>query len=143
MTADEFPRLRADNHSVTSPANVAYNCVAWAIGDDTRWWEPGMHWPFVAESPLNHGVDALEQLFLARGYAVCETPALEPGVEKVALYGSGIFFTHVARQLADGQWTSKLGKSEDIKHDTPDDLAGGAYGQVLKLMMRVRQVSSE
>jgi len=61
---------------------------------------------------------------------------LEPGVEKVALYGVSIFYTHVARQLPTGTWTSKLGAAEDIKHETPEDVAGGAYGQVVQFMKR-------
>lgn len=26
----EFPNLTADNHQVTSPRDVRYNCIAWA-----------------------------------------------------------------------------------------------------------------
>jgi hypothetical protein len=35
-----FPNLRADPYAVTSPASTVYNCIAWAAGDNTRWWEP-------------------------------------------------------------------------------------------------------
>jgi hypothetical protein len=60
----------------------------------------------------------------------------EPGFEKVALFSDGLYYTHAARQLASGKWTSKLGKAEDIEHDTPDDLAGGVYGDVVQVMRR-------
>jgi len=56
--------------------------------------------------------------------------------EKVALYGSFLFYTHAARQLPDGRWTSKLGRLEDIEHDTPDDVAGGLYREVAQFMKR-------
>jgi hypothetical protein len=46
------------------------------------------------------------------------------------------FYTHAARQLPDGTWTSKLGKDVDIEHDYPDDVAGGVYGEVVVLMQR-------
>jgi hypothetical protein len=36
--------------------------------------------------------------------------------------------THAARQLADGRWTRKMGKCEDIEHDTLDDVVCSAYG---------------
>jgi hypothetical protein len=32
----------------------------------------------------------------------------------------------------------KLGKAEDIKHDTPDALTGGIYGEVVEIMRRPR-----
>jgi len=38
--------------------------------------------------------------------------------------------------LPSGKWTSKLGRLEDIEHDTPDDVAGGVYGEVAGFMKR-------
>jgi hypothetical protein len=60
----------------------------------------------------------------------------EPGFVKVALHGSGLFYTRAARQLANGKWTSKPGKGEDIEHDHPEDVAGGLYGQVRMVVKR-------
>jgi hypothetical protein len=54
----------------------------------------------------------------------------------VALYGTALTYTHAARQLPTGKWTSKLGKGEDIEHDTPEDVAGGVYGDVMQIMKR-------
>jgi len=54
----------------------------------------------------------------------------------LAPYGGTLFHTHAARQLSSGQWTSKLGRSEGIEHDTPDDVAGGFYGEVVQFMKR-------
>jgi hypothetical protein len=62
--------------------------------------------------------------------------SLEPGFEKVALYGGGLLYTHAARQLPTGKWTSKLGKAEDIEHETPDDVAGGIYAEWVQVMKR-------
>ncbi|MCG8587287.1 MAG: hypothetical protein MI757_21490 [Pirellulales bacterium] len=45
-------------------------------------------------------------------------------------------YTHAARQLPDGRWTSKLGKAEDIEHDSANDVAGGLYGEVVEFMKR-------
>ena len=62
---------------------------------------------------------------------------LEAGHEKVALYADDQGeWTHVARQLPDGWWTSKLGPDEDILHRTPQALAGDLYGQVQAIMKR-------
>ena len=59
---------------------------------------------------------ALEKAFRSLGYEACPDESLEPSFEKVALYGFGFFYTHAARQLANGKWTSKFGKAEDIEH---------------------------
>jgi hypothetical protein len=74
--------------------------------------------------------------FQAIGFELCADGGLEPGFEKVALYGDGVFYTHAARQLPDGKWTSKLGGAEDIEHDAAEDVAGGVYGEVVQFMRR-------
>ena len=45
-------------------------------------------------------------------------------------------YTHAARQTADGKWSSKLGKAKDIEHDSPDDVAGSIYGEVVQILER-------
>jgi hypothetical protein len=72
----------------------------------------------------------------SQGFAVCEAGDAETGFEKVALYATSTFYTHAARQLPGGKWTSKLGRAEDIEHDSADDLAGGVYGSVVLFMKR-------
>jgi hypothetical protein len=82
-------------------------------------------------------ISAFEQL----GYATCSTDALETDHEKVALYvDKDGLWTHAAKQLSDGQWTSKLGNLEDIIHRTPQAIAGPdpAYGDVACFMKRKR-----
>lgn len=132
----DFPRLTADNHRITSPATANYNCIAWAAGDTERWWEPGVCWPVPSEC---YGLEVLEAAFRALGYERCADGVAEKGFEKVALHASGQFYTHAARQLPSGKWTSKLGRLEDIEHDAPEDVAGGVYGNVAAFMRRTLQ----
>ena len=134
MAADDtFPRLTVDNHELASEPDVGYNCIAWAAWDTEHWWQPGIFWPLEV-SRDEYGICALEEAFKSLGFAECSDGTLESGFEKVALYGSTFMYTHAARQLPDGKWTSKLGKSEDITHNTPDDVAGGLYGEVVEFM---------
>ncbi len=42
----------------------------------------------------------------------------------------------MARQLADGSWTSKLGGLEDITHPGISDLSGREYGRVVIFLRR-------
>ncbi len=80
---------------------------------------------------------SLSSVLRALGYEDCGIDdSLEAGFEKVAIYGSGTFYTHAAKQTTVGKWSSKLGKAEDIEHDTPEDLAGGIYGEVVEVMKR-------
>jgi hypothetical protein len=132
-----FPRLTLDNHRTTSPPTPDYNCVAWAAGDTEHWWQPGRYW-LPKDWPADEfGLAALEQAFFALGHVDCSMDArCELGFEKVALYGSGLFYTHAARQFANGKWTSKLGEDVDIEHDAPEDVAGGIYGEVVGVMKR-------
>jgi hypothetical protein len=135
--SSDFPRLTPANHLITSPATATYNCVAWAAGDTEHWWQPGNYWLPADWPEDDFGLGALEQVFRALGYENCDMNAtLELGFTKVAVYGYGFLYTHAARQLSDGKWTSKLGKGDDIEHDSPDDVAGGLYGEVQEIMKR-------
>jgi hypothetical protein len=128
-----FPNLADDGYRVSSPESAAYNCVAWATGESHRWWQPGIYWPIRPGDDLG----ALVALFLSLGYDPCDDDGLEAGYEKVALYADHRGdWTHAARQLPDGWWTSKLGQDVDILHRTPRALVGEAYGEVRALMSR-------
>jgi hypothetical protein len=133
-----FPNLAAAGYIVTSGQDPAYNCVAWALGDTTKNWDcnrQGGHWP--AGADRGEALAHLVSLFQLQGYAVCESGELEPGFEKVALYADADGeWQHVARQLPDGQWTSKLGELEDITHPTPEAVCSNDYGQVACYMSR-------
>jgi hypothetical protein len=137
----DFPRLTPQNHRVTSPATPDYNCIAWSADDTRHWWQPGLYWPVQAPEG-DYGISILENAFDSLGYEGCEDGRLEADYDKVALYGSSWFYTHAARQLPTGKWTSKLGKAEDIEHDSPDDVAGGIYGEVVLFMRRPRQAAA-
>ena len=132
---DLFPDLTDNNHEITSPRTVDYNCIAWAAHNSQRWWQPGVYWP-TEVSRDDHGIGALVAAFTELGFKECDSGELEENFEKVALYGFGMMYTHAARQLPDGHWTSKLGQLEDITHTTPEAIAGSDYGQVIQFMKR-------
>lgn len=75
-------------------------------------------------------------MFRSLHFELCTDAAYEDGYEKIAIYAQGNVPKHVARQLPDGIWTSKLGSDEDIYHNTLDVLEGGDYGDVVQLMKR-------
>ena len=80
--------------------------------------------------------------FQSHGYEHSESDKLEPGFEKIALYvDEDKRFSHAARQLEDGKWTSKLAGEEDIEHDSLHVLTGPYLGKVWGFMKR--RISSQ
>lgn len=140
-----FPNLNRVEYRVTSDASTRYNCIAWAAGTDADWWWPDpdpdsdTYWP-AAVAP-EETLESFRAVFESLGYRECATDELEPGFEKVALFvdADGLP-THAARQLTNGNWTSKLGRWQDIEHQFLDALAGNAslYGEVALLLRRPR-----
>lgn len=134
-----FPSLAAGNYVVTSSSTPTYNCIAWAAGEDFRWWwpTPGIYyWP--ASAPMEETIDAFAEAFSLLGYQLCADGTLEAGWLKVAIYASSAGVpTHMARQLPDGMWTSKLGADIDLSHASPQIVEGPAYGAVVRFMKKV------
>jgi hypothetical protein len=136
-----FPNLNPSEDRITSDASDAYNCVAWAVGETERVWERGSPRPsFWPGGVAGASVRGWMRVFELQGYEVCHTPDREPGYEKIAIYVSrdGSVPNHVARQLEDGGWTSKLGLLEDIRHGRLEALVGDEYGVVGPDMRRRR-----
>lgn len=131
-----LPKLNDENSCVTSPASLAYNCIAWAIRRDDVWFEPVPSCAWPEELKQSFKPDTLKEFFELQGFKVCDGHAREEGFEKIALYADEEEWTHAARQTDDGKWTSKLGIREDIEHDSPYDLEGEVYGEILCLMKR-------
>jgi hypothetical protein len=136
-----FPNLEHEIYCAESERDEDYNCIAWAAGEcDTPWWptpDPNdAFWPITWRAVHK---DCFIAAFKAHGkYEVCATDfGLEPGYEKVALYlDSQDEPQHMARQLSTGIWTSKMGKSWDVLHQTPKGVEGDRYGHVVIVMRR-------
>ena len=128
-----FPGLATDNQFVvTSPIDKKYNCIAYAANKTDKWWWPaiedGVYWPLDNHDML---FPNLILAFETIGYRVCETWEFEEKYKKIALYiDEDGEFTHAARQMRSGVWTSKLGEVFDIFHGNPYTIEGDAYGKV-------------
>jgi hypothetical protein len=134
---DYFPGLRISGYIETSEIEDRYNCIAWAANDSENWWEPDPDYYWPSGVPMEYSVSAHVQAFKLMGYSVCTNSCLEAGVEKVALYvDANGMPTHMARQLPNGHWTSKLGPGPDIQHPTLEGLQGQEYGTVAMILQR-------
>jgi len=139
----DHPHLTHENCQETSPAVNRYNCLAWAAGEDFRWWWPDQrgyaYWP--AGVPRAESLPAFIAAFRTLGYEVCDNADLEPGLQKVAIYGQPgydgrIVPTHASKQLSNGKWSSKMGALEDISHDDVESVDGPVYGHAICFMSR-------
>ena len=141
----EFPDLNSDNCEIASKATRRYNCVAWAAGDNLRnWWPDPMgvgFWPHSVSRKVT--VEAFIAAYTTRRYRLCYDGSLQDGIEKVALFGKDqggtIVPTHAALQLESGEWTSKLGPFEDVRHAKVEDVSGPVYGSVICFLSRPRR----
>jgi hypothetical protein len=136
---DRFPALAAAGYDITSVRTDAYNCVAWIIRDVAEWWAPGYSWPL--EINDEDALSSYVAFFEFHGFRQCADGLLVPGMEKIAIYGENDGFDHVAFQLPDGRWSSKLGELNDLRHESLDVLSGPSfieYGPVVLFMERER-----
>ena len=133
-----FPQLATEPYMRTSACSMFYNCIAYAVGDQTKRWDPNQGWHWPAGVPRQATLAAFTKVFTQLNYRRCSGSELEAGFEKIAIYQKGNRATHAARQLPDGRWTSKLGDLDDITH-TLAGLAGDQYGQPARYMRRAVQ----
>ncbi|MDQ3009451.1 MAG: hypothetical protein M3X11_01925 [Acidobacteriota bacterium] len=137
----DFPKLAEDGWRIASEIDPAYNCIAFAVRDTDQFWDPrcvgirGYYWP--PGIPREDTIQAWIRVFEIHSFKICDDGILEPDFEKLAIYtDSEVIPSHVARQLPAGQWIGKLGKFEDIEHNTPEGLESDTYGMVSVFMKR-------
>ena len=142
-----FPKLAQDKYfEITSKASCDYNCISWACKYDDRWIQPSylgnpnldcvVWWPPDVQEGTD--INCLISVFEYHGYTICDGFEHENGYLKVALYLDAIknIWTHAARELRNGYWTSKLGPSVDIQHGTPYTIENDIYGKVYCFMKK-------
>ena len=140
--AQDFPELLSSDWALTSSESVQYNCIAWAVDDTSRWWWPDAanygYWP--DGIPRANSTHAFVEAFKTLGFKRCNDSELERGILKIAIFtdGNGVP-THVARQLEDGYWSSKLGKLHDIRHRL-NAIEGPKYGTAAIFMKRSKKL---
>lgn len=133
----KFPQItKGAGYELTSPETPLYNCIAWSVGDMSKWWWPeGQgYWPDGISRTLS--AVSFKEMYESFGFSECDNSNLERGHEKIALYADNNNNpTHAARQLSNGQWTSKLGRYKDISHEL-DGIVNAEYGAPCLVMKR-------
>ena len=141
-----FPKLKQTQHAITSDSDKNYNCVAWVLGKTKEFWTPfGLIIPasfppyrWHSDVPQDGSLSSYKVLFQKFGFSMAGDSKPERGYEKIALYEQDDKFTHVAKQVDESKWSSKLGDIEDIEHELKSLEKKGplAYGRVACFMKR-------
>lgn len=134
----DFPNINQNNSNVIGHKTRNYNCIAFAFGDQTRWWWPdGSHfWPKDCLDPDES--ESFEKLFRKVGAKI--TPidrvdkiAHDPKYVTLAIYADEDgAINHLAVLNEDNTWTSKLGANYLIEHEY-DALTQGSYGDIVAI----------
>jgi len=133
----KYPYLRTSGYKITSPRDKRYNCIAWVVGDNTRWWDPDKDYYWPDRIPRVSTLTNFIKLFKYYGYENSDKSSIETGYEKIALYIDNLGdFSHVCKQLPSGRWTSKLGNLQDIEHNSLEAFNKSGYGIVAKILKR-------
>ena len=119
-------------------ATAEYNCLAWALHNnrDQIWPDEDQQLSWPPDMQRAETVQCIQEFLERIGFVECAGHHLEPGYEKIALYADSFGPQHFSRQLANGEWTSKLGDLVDAAHSTLAVLEGGKYGDVTKIFKR-------
>jgi hypothetical protein len=135
LPATDFPALTTANHSVTSDHSLIYNCIAWSLGDISKWWWPEIYgyWPEGCRrsTELSSFVDMYEYM----GYSITSSLVYSTTERRIAIFVKDNKATHAAVQLDNSRWSSKLGQNQDIVH-TLSALEGPLYGSVQVYMVK-------
>ena len=138
-----FPRLSSETFEFVAQPSARYNCIAYAAGDVSEWWEnegEDQYWP--DHATRSDSIESLIEVFAGLGFEQCQDSSLERGYEKVALYEEGGVWEHAAVQTLSGRWRSKMGRGPVIEHRSPESLSGGIYGSPTVYMRRQRAANT-
>ena len=131
-----FPRLSNETFEIVAQPSIQYNCIAYAAGDVSEWWENAedQYWP--DHATRSDRIESLIEVFAGLGFERCQDSSLESGYQKVALYEDDGLWEHAAVQTSNGRWRSKMGPGPVIEHRSPESLSDGIYGSPTIYMRR-------
>jgi hypothetical protein len=144
-----WPNLAQSGFEFKSVETTSYNCVTWVNKiqtDRVDYSHDEEGNPQIDE--YFYSAEPYIKYFKEHGFEICDNSDLEDGFEKIAIYKKNNDFKHVARQLPNGKWTSKMGDFEDIEHTTLEAVEGYLYkfytfGKVSFFMKRKIVINEE
>ena len=138
-----FPNLRDEGFTVIDPPSDMYNCIAYAAGDTSQWWDhtPRRYWPSYATR--SERIESLQEVFVGLGFEECYDVTFQFGYQKIALYEDKGTWEHATTQIPNQAWRSKMGRGPVIEYRSPESLSDGPYGNPMVYMRRVVSATHE
>jgi len=136
-----WPNLTDDQFEYKSDVDPKYNCVAWVLGITNRFIDPDSELTWPVELEKNYSIETYVSYFKKQGFRICSDDKYDDNIIKIALYADEHGdFAHVAIQVNEKIWWSKMGRLDDIQHKTLNSLAAtkqcGDYGNVYAYMCK-------
>ena len=133
--------VEGQDFQITSAATDFYSCLAHAVHryDRVIWPDEDETCAWPDQLERIETLKMFREFFRLCGYLDCKDGQLQPRTEKIVLYKDQTGqVVHVARQLNNGHWSSKLGSLVDIEHISDRALESASYGKVAYYMWRPR-----
>jgi hypothetical protein len=130
--AGPFPRLVDGDWCVTSPRDSSYNCIAWSIGNTSKWiWDEVDS--VYGDKNGTVSITDFDQ-FYSKTLGLRPVVGQTPSNPEVVLYSKGNTPTHAAayspHTCAGLMFESKLGKEVRIVHSVYQMEGGSVYGNI-------------
>lgn len=140
LSVRSFPNSLHEPFEITSPETANYNCLAWAMKDNSKWIECDEDYFWFDGIPRDNKLSTIISIFEKKGFQQTKNIEYEDNTELVALFTKdNIECSHLARQIGHQLWTSKLGSSFDVNHSLRS-IERGIYGNAVIFVKKEREV---
>jgi hypothetical protein len=131
-----FPNSFLEPLEISSPETGDYNCLAWALNDNSKWYESEDDYCWFDKIDRDNKLSTIQKIFEQIGFNLTRNSEYQVDIERVALFSTdNIDCSHLARQIGKNVWTSKLGSSYDVNH-TLRAIEDGIYGNPILFLER-------
>ncbi len=136
LTEKSFPNSFKEPFEITSPKTSEYNCLAWALDDNTKWYESDDDYYWFNGIARNNTLNTIQAIFENLGFQRTDNIEFQLGIERIALFSKdNDECLHLASQIDNDKWTSKLGSSYDVIHSLKS-IENGIYGKAVVFLER-------
>ena len=135
-----FPQLVEHvSYEFTSQVDLNYNCLAWALSYDNRYFDKGNGCYWIWDDAAPDTPEGWARVCEHHGFSFVpdNDASFVKNVEKIAILRASDGELHATRQSKDGKWKSKLGWGPDIDH-TDLECLEHTYGKVTYVLQRQR-----
>jgi len=138
-----FPNSYKEPFEITSSETPDYNCLAWALNDNSKWYESDDDYFWFNDIARDNLLTTIQKIFENLGFHQTNFAKYQIDYERIALFSiDNNECSHLARQIDEDKWTSKLGSSYDVNHSIKS-IENGIYGNAVIFLERKLNTDNE